>query len=86
MLKEGDEIRVRVLPAGPIDKPAHREVQGKKITLTTKATLDRELAQALKETDDGKTRVPSKPRKQLSGLSIAGANAPLQIQKLLDRK
>ena len=36
------------------------EVKGKKITLTPKTTLDRELAQALKEIDEGKTHGPFK--------------------------
>ena len=34
------------------------KVQGKKITLTPKTILDRELAQALKEIEEGKTYGP----------------------------
>ena len=36
------------------------EVVGKKITLTPKTMLDRELAQALKEIDEGKAHGPFK--------------------------
>jgi AbrB family looped-hinge helix DNA binding protein len=41
------------------------EVQGKKITLTPKTLLDRELAQALKEIDEGKTYGPFSSAKGL---------------------
>jgi len=41
------------------------EVQGKKITLTPKTLLDRELAQALKEIDEVKTYGPFSSAKAL---------------------
>ena len=37
------------------------KVEGKKITLTPKSVLDRELAQALKEIEQGKTLDPCPP-------------------------
>ena len=41
------------------------KVQGKKITLTPKSVLDRELALALKEIDEGKTYGPFSSAKAL---------------------
>jgi AbrB family looped-hinge helix DNA binding protein len=39
------------------------KIEGKKITLTPKSILDRELAQALKEIEEGKTYGPFKSAK-----------------------
>jgi hypothetical protein len=41
------------------------KVEGKKITLTPKSVLDRELAQALKEIEQGKTFGPFSSAKDL---------------------
>lgn len=41
------------------------KVEGKKITLTPKSVLDRELAQALKEIEEGKTFGPFSSAKDL---------------------
>jgi AbrB family looped-hinge helix DNA binding protein len=41
------------------------KVEGKKITLTPKSVLDRELAQALREIDEGKTYGPFNSAKDM---------------------